>query len=197
MEESANKFVKLLKNKMILKTAIAVVLLVVGVLFCAIPIKSLTLVKTIVIIIAFIIGSIGTIVYCIAPAVYRDYKWLGVGIFCILVGLLLVYVPASFVICLAGFMIILGAIDSWNAIKAIRASEKVDKFDIIGLVFGLIIAGLGVVSIILNSTKLAEHIVMIVIGALLILKAMFDLVMMFALKKELNTDVSESEEIQK
>ena len=109
-------------------------------------------------------------------------KWLGIGVVFIGLGLLLVYVSATFVITLALLLILSGAINLYNGIKKYKVSKQKDLW--FEMIFGAVVALLGLTALVLSSTKLAESIVMIVFGVLLILKGVFDIVLLFALKKE-------------
>lgn len=182
MEENKNGFLKILKNKLIMQSIISSVLFIIGVLFCVIPVGALSVVKTITTIVALVVGSIATLIYCLAPASYHDPKHLVIGVVGIVVGVLLVYVPSLFVIALSVIMIIGGVQNVCSG--AIGFKRTKNKSKIYEIVFGSIIFALGLTALILANTKLAQNIVMIVFGVLLIAKALFDLVLICWLKNE-------------
>ena len=182
MENKTNKFIEFFKNKLVIHTIVASLCLIVGILFCVIPTQTLGAIQTISMIAFLAIGFIATIIYCLAPEGYHNMKWLGLGVVFIGLGLLLVYVSAAFVIALALLLILSGAINLYNGIKKYKVSKQKDLW--FEMIFGAVVAILGLTALVLSSTKLAENIVMIVFGVLLILKGVFDIVLLFALKKE-------------
>ena len=182
MENKTNKFIEFFKNKLVIHTIVASLCLIVGILFCIIPTQTLGAIQTISMIAFLAIGFIATIIYCLAPEGYHNMKWLGIGVVFIGLGLLLVYVSATFVITLALLLILSGAINLYNGIKKYKVSKQKDLW--FEMIFGAVVALLGLTALVLSSTKLAESIVMIVFGVLLILKGVFDIVLLFALKKE-------------
>ena len=182
MENKTNKFIEFFKNKLVIHTIVASLCLIVGILFCVIPTQTLGAIQTISMIAFLAIGFIATIIYCLAPEGYHNMKWLGLGVVFIGLGLLLVYVSAAFVIALALLLILSGAINLYNGIKKYKVSKQKDLW--FEMIFGAVVAILGLTALVLSSTKLAESIVMIVFGVLLILKGVFDIVLLFALKKE-------------
>lgn len=182
MENKTNKFIEFFKNKLVIHTIVASLCLIVGILFCVIPTQTLGAIQTISMIAFLAIGFIATIIYCLAPEGYHNMKWLGIGVVFIGLGLLLVYVSAAFVIALALLLILSGAINLYNGIKKYKVSKQKDLW--FEMIFGAVVAILGLTALVLSSTKLAESIVMIVFGVLLILKGVFDIVLLFALKRE-------------
>ena len=182
MENKTNKFVEFFKNKLVIHTIIASVCLIVGILFCVIPTQTLGAIQTISMIAFLAIGFIATIIYCLAPEGYHNMKWLGIGVVFIGLGLLLVYVSAAFVISLALLIILSGAVNLYRGIKQYKSDKQKDMW--FEIVFGAVIALLGLAALILSSTKIAENIVMIMFGVMLILKGVFDIVLLFVLKKE-------------
>ena len=182
MENKTNKFIEFFKNKLVIHTIVASLCLIVGILFCVIPTQTLDAIRTISLIAFLLVGFVSTIIYCLAPSGYHNMKWLGVGGFCIVIGILLVYVVPAFVIGLAILMIIGGGQNVWTGIKEFKNTN--DKKLFFEIIFGGIVVALGIVSLVLSSTKLAENIVMIVVGSMLILKGIFDFVLLFSLKKQ-------------
>ena len=186
MENKTNKFIEFFKNKLVIHTIVASLCLIVGILFCVIPTQTLGAIQTISMIAFLAIGFIATIIYCLAPEGYHNMKWLGLGVVFIGLGLLLIYVSATFVIFLALLLILSGAINLYNGIKKYKVSKQKNLW--FEMIFGAVVAILGLTALVLSSTKLAESIVMIVFGVLLILKGVFDIVLLFAFKKETSSN---------
>lgn len=185
MEEKSNKFLMSIKNKLFQQTVIAVLCFIVGLLFCVIPLQALSFIRTVALVCFLGVGFFATIVYCVAPNGLHDMKWLIIGIVCIVVGLLFVYIELIFIIALSLYMIFGGVQNIWSGIKEYKETKNKKLF--FEIVFGILIALTGIACLVLFNTSVAQKIVMIIYGVLFIVKAIFDLTLIYALKTEVKS----------
>lgn len=185
MEEKSNKFLMTIKNKLFQQTAIAVLCFIVGLLFCVMPLQALSFIRTVALVCFLGVGFFATIVYCVAPNGLHDIKWLIIGLVCIIIGLLFVYIELVFIIVLSLYMIFGGVQNIWSGIKEYKETKNKKMF--FEIVFGVLIALTGVVCLVLFNTSVAQKIVMIIYGILFMVKAIFDLTLIYALKTEVKS----------
>lgn len=179
----------------------AVVMIILGILFCALPEKSLNTLEVVVAGTLIFIGMINIFAFCFAPDFSRESGILLIGIIGIGLGVLVIFVPNSLVLAL-------GIYTAFSGIKRVLYSIDLKTFGErnwwIDLSVGLFAFVLGVLLIVLRGTSLANNAVMIFMGVSLLLEGVLDLVMLFVLKREVakfkkifNSDMVEIEKTEK
>lgn len=180
-----------LKKEQIRTIVFASVCVVLGLLFCIIPLQTLSVIETIICFVLLIYGVICILAYCLANTDLKDAWLLIRGCISTALGLLLIFIGALFVILLGVFVVLIGAIYIKSSIDD---KKKNDSTWWIGLVIGIVLAVLGAVVAILCNTNLAKNIVMVIFGVTLVLTGLVRIVYLFLLHKELHSIIPSKQE---
>lgn len=172
-------FLKQAKVKITIQSAILIIL---GILFCVLPESAVNVLQ--IIVSAFLIfwGVVHVLGYCFAPIMLRDPYIFVEGSLTLVVGVLIDFFPALFVLMIGLIIVVTG-------LKRIFSSVELKKqFDAkwwIDLSLGILILILGLVVSIFCGTKIASNIVSIVLGVSLIVDGITYLLLLFALNRTL------------
>ncbi len=166
------------KARVILTSIVAIIL---GILFCAIPGKSLDALEMFVAGVLIFVGVVYVLGFCFAPEFSKEASILIIGMVAIALGILVLFIPSSLVL---GIGLIAGLTGLKRLGLAIDAKYLGDKNWWIDLIFGLGVFILGMLLIIFRCTSIAVNAVMIYMGATLIVFGIMNLVLIFALKRE-------------
>ena len=161
-------------------TIISVLLIVVGVLFCALPEKSLDVLETVIAIGLIIIGAILIIGFCCAPDYYRGTELLFVGALAAALGIVVIFAPWVLILGIGIYAAVWGVLKIGESIKR---REFGDPKWWIDFVLGLSVFVLSTLLIIFRCTSLATDIIMIYLGVSLILDGITNLVFVYILKR--------------
>lgn len=172
---------KFFKNQKIKTVIFSSILIIFGLLFCLLPEKSLELLEIILSTLLIVYGIICFFGFVFSPMMLRDPVMLVEGIIFIVVGVLLDFFPSLFVIGIGTIIIIGGLKQIYNSIDLKILDAKTWWID---LCLGLAFTALGVVIIVLRSTKVSTMIVSIMLGVTLILDGICYLMLLFGLKRE-------------
>ena len=172
---------KFFKSQKIKTVIFSSILIIFGLLFCLLPEKSLELLEIILSTLLIVYGIICFFGFVFSPIMLRDPVMLVEGIIFIVVGVLLDFFPSLFVIGIGTIIIIGGLKQIYNSIDLKILDAKTWWID---LCLGLAFTALGVVIIVLRSTKVSTMIVSIMLGVTLILDGICYLMLLFALKRE-------------
>lgn len=170
------------KREKVRLIAMSCLFIIFGILFCVIPNKSLSVIETISAVCLIVFGLISLFSYCFTPILFRDSSTLVKSIVAIMLGLLISFIPTFFVF-------VVGLIVAFNGLErfgyALDVKEVGDKKWWIDFIAGLIIFALGVTAVILCNTSVASNIVMIYFGISLILDGLINIILIFALHREI------------
>lgn len=171
----------ILQNQKVKTIIFSSCLIIFGLLFCLLPEKSLDVLELILSVFLIVYGFICLLGFAFAPVALRDSFLLIESIVMLAVGVLMDFVPSLFVI-LIGVIILIGglrvAVNSINMKLLMRRDWWAD------LCLGSVFAALGIIVIVLSSTKVATTIISILLGITLILDGICYLVLLFVLKRE-------------
>ncbi len=172
----------ILKREKIKSIVMSVAAIILGILFCVIPNESLSVIETIASICLIAYGTIGIFVYSFTPVLFRESMMLINGVFCIGLGLLIIFVPSFFVFGV-GLVVALNGLERFG--YSFDVKEVHDKYWWIDMIAGLFMFALGVTTIILCNTSVATNILMIYFGVSVALDGLLNLILIFALHREI------------
>ena len=190
MEQKTNNTSKIspeLKKKLesiIISSAI----IIVGILFCALPTNVIEIIETIVLVAVLLYGGICMLIYCLTPADFRNNAHLIKAMIALCVGLLLMFVR-SFFVSVFGLIILVSGVRTMITSKTYKAVG--DKKWWVELIIGLVLSVLGLVVVILSNTNLAKKFVMIMLGLSLIIQGVINFAFMFLIRKEATQIITE------
>lgn len=159
----------------------SVLMIVLGILFCALPEQSLSTLETIVAAVLIFVGIIYIIGFCFAPDFSREASLLIVGLLATALGIMVIFVPSSLVL---GIGLFAGFSGLRRIGFSIDSKYMGDRNWWIDLAYGLFVFVLGVLLIIFRCTSIAVNAVMIYMGVSLLIEGIMNLVLVFALKRE-------------
>lgn len=172
---------------------ISAVIIVVGILFCALPESVIGGFETFVLFAALLYGTICMIIYCLMPAEVRSTELVLKSLIAIVLGVLLLFIRSFFIFSLGLILIVNGA----KVINVARLYKIMnDKKWWIELVWGLFVIILGVTIAVLCNTSVAKKLVLVLLGASLILQGVFNFAEMFLIRKETKQIIEEKTETQ-
>ncbi len=173
-----------IKKEQIKSIVLSSVCIVLGILFCIIPLKMHMFVETVVCFAILLYGIAAIVVYCLWNAEDKSMTLLIKGAAATAVGLLLIFVPALLVVCMGLIVVLSGAIYIKSAILDKKAGDT--KWWI-AVIFGVVLAVLGIITIILYNTAVGAKIAMIIYGITIILDGSVRLFYTFVIQKELHS----------
>ena len=182
-----------LKKEHIKSIIMASVCVVFGLLFCIIPIKMLAFLETASFIILFGYGVLMILSYCVVNTEVREPIKLLKASIALGLGILLICINSVLVICLGLIIVISGAL---YIRAAVIDKKNNDKNWWTSLVIGIVLVLLGVTVAILYNTAVAENIVMIFYGIIIIIDGILRLVYTFILHREVKILLSKDNEEQ-
>lgn len=180
----------------------AVVMIVLGILFCVLPEQSLNTLEIVVSGLLIFIGMVNIFAFSFAPGFSREGGILFLGIISLGLGVFIIFVPSSLIL---GLGLYTGFIGIKRVMLATNLKAVGDRNWWVDLAVGILVFVLGVLLIVLRCTNLAINAVMIYMGVSLLLEGILDLVMLFAFKREITkiksffrkvaTEITEEEKI--
>lgn len=173
-----------LKKEQILAIAISSICIVFGILFCAIPLQTLSFIETIACVILLVYGIVCLLAYCLKNTEVREWSLFLKGAISTAVGLLVMFIGALFVICLGLVVALSGAVYIKTAVDE---KKEGDKSWWVSLIIGVAFALVGLSVAILYNTALAKNAIMIVFGIGLILDGVVRLIYTFVIHKQLRS----------
>lgn len=173
-----------IKKEQIKSIVLSSVCIVLGILFCIIPLKMHMFVETVVCFAVLLYGIAAIVVYCLWNSEEKSMTLLIKGAAATAVGLLLIFVPALLVVCMGLIVVLSGAIYIKSAILDKKAGD--DKWWI-AVIFGVVLSVLGIITIILYNTAVGAKIAMIIYGITIILDGSVRLFYTFVIQKELHS----------
>lgn len=172
-----------LKKEQIKAIVIASICIVLGILFCIMPVKILGIVETIVCVALLLYGVVSIVIYCLAMTETRDPTRLFLGAAATALAVLIIFVKYFFIISLGLIIVLSGVIYLKSAVDD---KKKAEKNWWIGLIVGIFLIVAGVLVAVLCWTTIAASIVMRIFGVTLILDGVIRLIYVFAIRKEIS-----------
>lgn len=177
---------------------ISAALIVVGLLFCILPVSVVEIIETVILVGVLIYGGVCMLIYCFTPADFRDNTYLFKAMIALCLGLLLIFVR-SFFVSAFGLVILVSGVKTALSSRVYKAVG--DKKWYMELLVGILLFALGAVVIVLSNTHVARKIVLILLGLSLIVQGAINFAFMFYLRAErgeseqaLEQEVVETEE---
>jgi hypothetical protein len=171
-----------LKREKVNSVVLSCVFIVLGLLFCIVPNKSLSIIETIASVCLIAFGVVSLFLYCFTPILFRDSSSLVNAILAICLGLLISFIPSFFVFGV-GLVVAFNGLERFG--YSLDLKEVGDKKWWIDCVSGIIIFALGITTVILCNTSVASSILMIYFGISIILDGVINLTLIFALHREI------------
>ncbi len=170
-------FFKIEKIKCVI---LSIILIVLGLLFCFLPIKFLNILEIIVCVV-FILYAIFLIMgYCFSPKYLQEALMLFEGTIFLVFGILIILVPDFFVFML-GLIICFYGIKRIIASKTLRVLGKKNWW--VDTVIGTVFLILGILVSVLCKTKVVQSAVSILLGITLVCGGICYLFLIFALHR--------------
>ena len=179
-----------LKKEQIIAIAISSVCILFGILFCVIPLQTLSVIETLVCAALLVYGIITLLAYCLKNTEVREWSLFLKGAIATALGLLVMFVGALFVICLGIVVALSGVIYIKTAIDE---KKEDDKSWWVSLLIGVALALVGLSVAILYNTPLAKNAVMIVFGIGLIIDGIVRLIYTFVIRKQLRSLITKKD----
>ncbi len=182
-----------LKKENLKKSILCLVYLILGVMFCIMPVKMFSFVESTLCFVLLIVGVIGILSYSILSAGDRSVKVILCGIACLILSIFMILVPRLFGIIVS---IIIGFGGACLIVSGIKLKKQKKVQWISDLVVGIIVTLLAVLTIILSGTNSAKKIIAIFFGAMCLLNGIYSLVnlIILAKKKDDQTEKLETSE---
>lgn len=172
---------------------ISAVIIVVGILFCALPESVIDGFETFVLFVALLYGTICMIVYCLMPAEVRSVGLVLKSLIAIVLGVLLLFIRSFFILSL-GIILIVSGVKIISVARLYKIMH--DKKWWIELVWGVFVIALGATISVLCNTSVAKKLVLVLLGVSLILQGLFNFAEMFLIRKETKELIEEKTETQ-
>ena len=172
-----------LKKEQIKAITIASICIILGILFCVIPVKTLGILEIFACVALLIYGVILVLIYCFNSTEGREPLKLFLGAVATAIAMLIIFVRYFFIISLGLIVVLSGVI---YVKSAVDEKKKAEKNWWIGLIIGIFLIVAGALVAILCWTTIAANIVMRIFGVTLIIDAIIRLVYIFAIKKEIS-----------
>ena len=170
-------------KKQLITLALSVVFVVFGILFCVISQTMLGFIETAVCLALIIYGVFYLLVYCLIDSDTRQTKSVFKGVASLGIGLLIVFLPAFFMIAIG--VVIAG----WHVLMIVKATKmKNAKLDgwksLMSSAITFVVLGVGL--IVLASVSMSDIVLMIYLGATLIGVGGYNLTMLIINDKKNN-----------
>lgn len=159
---------------------ISMLMVALGIVFCVVPEKSMNAIELIIAVGLVLVGMVYIFGFCFAPDFAKEARILLIGLLATALGILVIFVPSALVL---GIGIIYGYAGLSRIGLSIDEKLAGDRSWWIEFASGIIVFALSLSLIILRSTSIAASIVMIYMGSCLIAMGVFNLVLVFALKR--------------
>lgn len=181
--------IKKIDKDFLISIIISAVMIIFGILFCALPQEFLSIIETILAILLVGYGLICLLIYCFTSSQFRDTSHLISSIVTIILGFLVSVIPTFFIFGI-GLVILI------NGIGRVMTAVQLKNLDIKNwwseLVVGVVIICVGLVIMILCNTNLARNVMMIIFGISLIVNGTLNLIMQFITNKKLEKIAEEN-----
>ena len=183
----------LFKKENLKLTLLTLTYLILGVIFCAMPIKMFNMAESLLCALLLGVGGICVVLYALMPQEDKIFKLLLYGIIAVVLGLCMAMLPRFFGIILA---VIAGLGGLLLFIESLKTRKKSDKTWITDFVVGLIVVVLALVAIVLSGTNAAKHILAIFYGVIFLIQAVYGVIQMFVILNKENhaNEIVESRE---
>lgn len=169
------------KQEKIRTIIISSIMIVLGVLLCVIPEKSLNVLEVISAIGLILFGTISIVIYCFTPILFRDVMMLVRSIVGLGIGVLILFIPSFFVFGI-GFIVAISGLEKFG--DAIDHKDESKKKWIIDLVVGLFIFMLGTATVVLCNTSVASNILMLYFGISIAVDGIVNLIWVLVLHRK-------------
>ncbi len=164
-------------------TIISIALIVIGILFCALPEKSLELIETILAIGLIVVGVIFVLCYCCAPEFSRGIDMLFFGVVFSALGILIIFIPAALILGI-GIVAAIWGINKTG--ESLKKRELGDNRWWLDFSLGLLVFALSIVLIVFRCTSIASSIIMIYLGISLIVDGIINIIFIYGLKRTIS-----------
>ncbi|MBQ8451853.1 MAG: DUF308 domain-containing protein [Clostridia bacterium] len=172
----------ILKTEKIKVSVLSLIMIVVGVLFCVLPEKSLSVLEKIASIALIVYGLICVLEFIFTPLILKDSTVLLTGLLSIAVGSLITFVSTIFIF-------VIGIAVAFNGAERIAYSTDLktagDKKWWIDFLLGFLMFALGVATMILCNTNIAHNSMMIYFGISIIVDGLTNLILVCVLGRKL------------
>ncbi len=176
-----------LKKAQIKAICLSAVCIVSGILFCAIPSKTLGLIETLVCVVFLVVGVVSLIGYCLMNSETKSWTLFIQGAVLTTLGLLIMFVNSLFVICLGVLLAVSGAVYIKSSIDDKKSGDKTWW---VALIIGILIVFAGIAVAILYNTEIAKNIVMRIFGISLLFDGIVRIIYIFIAHKEFHALIS-------
>lgn len=169
------------KQEKIKTIIISSVMIVLGILLCVIPEKSLNVLEMISAIGLILFGTISIVIYCFTPVLFRDIVMLIKSIVSLGLGVMILFIPSFFVFGI-GLIVAISGLEKFGG--AIDHKNNDSKRWIVDLVFGIFVFMLGTATVVLCNTSVASNILMLYFGISIAVDGVASLILVFVLNRK-------------
>ena len=174
---------KTLTKNRIFSYIVATVCLCFGICFCVVSETMLSIFETAICFVLIGYGAFNLVVYCLVDSDSKQRTAVFKGVFAVLVGLLIIFVKAFFMIAI-GFII--GAISVLRIIRASKMKELKMKNWLPLLIISILLLTASIVLIVLSICAISKITLMILVGVVLCVQGLYDLTMLIVEDKNKN-----------
>lgn len=158
-----------------------VVVIILGILLCALKGNALSVLERIASTILIVYGAISLIVFCFTPILIRNGQDLMESIVILIFGIILDFFPALFILGIGIMLVFEGLREISYAVDLKKINDNNWWVDFIS---GSVVFALGLVVVILCNTTIASNIVSLLLGISLIINGATNIILISTLKRE-------------
>lgn len=181
------------KKENLLKTISTFVFLVLGVLFCVIPVNMYNFVESVLCAVLLLVGIVLILIHSLMSGEDKNFKLILYGIIGLALGLCMLLVPRV-------FGIILSVLIGFSGVSLILTAQKQKKETgkgwITDFVIGVIVSVLSLATIVLSGTNVAKTIIAIFAGVICLINGVYLLIGLIKLIKSERKQLKEKEKSQ-